>query len=328
MDPPTLLHLLAAAALVVSAAALLIMLRLPTYIAAATRGLKAELSTASSHALILALGLAPWSWLPLDALAMQVDVFFVCIGASVCLRVAMFTARVHGFRTGAAEARQEVRWCALALGFLSCALLWFCVALDEQGLLPAAFTPTAWECTPFSVLKVPPGHAGLLLVYNALLAAHCLVWVVLIRRPSARLSRALKSTVSEDFSPLSTAMFNAKQAYLWLLLIVAGALRFPDGLVSICLYGEVLHTFKSLVLNLRICPALFEQRAYTQWLAQGFAVLPPVGGTMAYEASKFSGLAGIGLGLGGGWPAVRDQRRGSNGSRDRRAGCLFEQVRG
>ena len=40
--------------------------------------------------------------------------------------------------------------------------------------------------------------------------------------------------VSEDFSPLGTLLFNAKQAYQALLLIVASPIVFPRALPGLC----------------------------------------------------------------------------------------------
>jgi hypothetical protein len=186
----------------------------------------------------------------------------------------------------------ELRWCALALGFASCALLWICVALDDRGVLPTTFKPAAWECTLLSELQVPRARAMLLLLYNLCLTSHCSLWLLITRRPSERLGRVLASTVSEDYSPLSTTMFNSKQAYLWLVLIVGGGLHFPNDLVSITLYSETLHTFKSVVLNLRLCSVLLEGRHRgLRWLAQSVAALPPVVGTMSVLAWHLSGRA-------------------------------------
>jgi hypothetical protein len=80
---------------------------------------------------------------------------------------------------------------------------------------------------------------------------------------------------------MSTALFNAKQAYLWLLVIVAGGLVFPDDIVAICLYSETLHTFKTVVLNQRLCSMLLLQKR-SKRLAQGFAALAPLVGTITF----------------------------------------------
>ena len=58
----------------------------------------------------------------------------------------------------------------LALSFVSCALLWLCVALDTHGVLAAAFTTPAWECTLLSELYVPASTSSILVVYNLILA--------------------------------------------------------------------------------------------------------------------------------------------------------------
>ena len=270
MDPTTLLLLLAVAGLVTAATAFLLLVR------ASLAACDWHVTLGSMHyAATLALTLAPWSWL-----VVKVDVFFVAIGAGVGLRLAMFSARVHGFRVGATEPREELRWSALALGFASCALFWALVASDKQGVLPTEIPPTVWECALLSELRVPPSTAAVLLVYTLLLSMHCLVWVQLTRqRISPLFEDALKSTVSEDFSPLSAAMFNSKQAYLWLLLIVGGGLDFPNGLVSICLFSESLHTFKSVILNRRLVEALVK-RPRVRWVCVISAFSLPIVGML------------------------------------------------
>ena len=160
--------------------------------------------------------------------------------------------RVHNFRVGATDSGAPSRWRALALSFFSCALFWICAALDFRGVIPALAPPTTWQCILLSELRVPLSHAAALVLYNLVLAFHCFVWLSLTNRgPNERVARALQATVSVDFTPLATRMFNAKQAYLWLLLIVAGALRFPDKIVHVVLFVETLHTFKAVVLNKR-----------------------------------------------------------------------------
>jgi hypothetical protein len=51
-------------------------------------------------------------------------------------------------------------------------------------------------------------------------------------------------------------MFNLKQCYLWLVMMISGGLVFPAGLLGISAYVEVLHSFKVALLNSRIPKAL------------------------------------------------------------------------
>lgn len=146
MDSSTLLHLLVVAAAVLGTSGVCFL----TYVLA-VGGRPSKLlalrrvADSGSQSGLLALSLTPWSWLAFEALGTSVDPFFVAIGVGLCLRIAMFSARVQGFRSGAAEPHAELHWRALALGFTSCSLLWMCVALDGKGVLPMAFSPAAWQ---------------------------------------------------------------------------------------------------------------------------------------------------------------------------------------
>ena len=104
MDSSTLLHLLVVAAAVLGTSGVCFLAYVlavggrPSKLLALRR-----VADSGSQSGLLALSLTPWSWLAFEALGTSVDPFFVAIGVGLCIRIAMFSARVQGFRSGAAE---------------------------------------------------------------------------------------------------------------------------------------------------------------------------------------------------------------------------------
>ena len=162
-------------------------------------------------------------WVPAVGEWASGDLLFVAVGAGLFFRLAMFALRVASMRADA-----NVRpffWHVLACAFFSLALLWGALVNDEEGHLLSRLRPKSWSCALWSVLALPHAYGRMMVAYGALLCAHCAGWALRLG-PHRRgpLRAPLAEAVKADFSLFSVLLFNAKSAFVFLVLVSSGGL--------------------------------------------------------------------------------------------------------
>ena len=133
-----------------------------------------------------------------------------------------------------------------------------------------------------------------LCAYAICLAAHSYIWQSISAAKTTSLHTQMKSAANRDFLGYALVFFNMKQYYLWFVQAIQLNDTYPDPVLQLIAYTEVLHCFKSALLMYRVFDALYacvpdrNSKGVVTRRRVTFAILllSSGGGLMAYVAAE------------------------------------------
>ena len=174
--------------------------------------------------------------------------------ASMLIRVVMFCNKVGSMK----GSRGTASWAILISCWASLAFFWGVMA-RYSTTWPSIFLPGAPKtamCDSLRPLQDPFWDCVWLSVFSAFMALHSLVWFATNATPATSIHQHMRVSASIDFNGYALLFFNLKQLFLWFVAWVGMSDQFPDQVMALAAYSEVLHSFKSGLLMWRVFGAM------------------------------------------------------------------------